>query len=124
MWEPSRANPQLLFDVSLEIAASWQRLPPGACVQRGQPFPRCLHEPPLEPGGFPPTPEQRGRSFGAGAGVSLPRTATRSNHCHGVRTPRMQQVSLVGHVQPHPVPVWGCSQRCPFSDGFPGAAAG
>lgn len=82
MWEPSRADPQLLFDVSLEIAASWQRLPPGASVQRGQPFPRCLHEPPLEPGGFPPTPEKRGRSFGAGAGVSLARTATRSNHWH------------------------------------------
>lgn len=41
MWECSQANPQLLFDVGLEISASWQRLLAGVCVQPGQTFPRC-----------------------------------------------------------------------------------
>lgn len=41
MWEHSQANPQLLFDVGLEIAASWQRLLAGICVQQGQTFPGC-----------------------------------------------------------------------------------
>lgn len=47
MWECSQANPQLLFDVGLEIAASWQRLLTGVCVQQGQTFPNVsLQKPP------------------------------------------------------------------------------
>ena len=41
MWERSQANPQLLFDVGLDIAVSWQQLLTGVCVQPGQTFPRC-----------------------------------------------------------------------------------
>lgn len=41
MWERVQANPQLLFDVGLEIAASWQRLLAGVCVQQGQTCPGC-----------------------------------------------------------------------------------
>lgn len=37
MWEPVQANPQLLFDVGLEIAASWQRLLAGVVCSRAKP---------------------------------------------------------------------------------------
>lgn len=39
MWERSQANPQLRFDVGLEIAASWQQLLAGVCEQQSQTFP-------------------------------------------------------------------------------------